>query len=256
MNTLATLQQSFAHQVRTGDPAHATHGDISGHMEIYINAYRGRMIQALMANFPVLHRALGDAAFGELASAYCQAQPSQHRSIRWLGDGLVDFIRENPDCIPHPALLDIARMDWGMCAAFDAQDVPCLSLADLGAVPPTDWPTMTFHTVPAFQMLDLQWSVEALWHALNADAEAQTSAPEPAPHTMLIWRQQLECRWRTVRPDELTALRLLTRQASFADICEALLQEGVSEPAQTAAHLLTTWLTEGLLAAGAADELA
>lgn len=252
MSTLARLQQRFQQLVLAGEGGHAQaadgSSDVSGPLEIYIHAYQGRMRQALASNFPVLHRALGDEAFGTLARLYCVAHPSQHRSIRWLGDGLVDFLAADPGLLPHPALLDIARMDWAMRAAFDAADTPCLRPQDLQAVTASAWAALTFQTVPSFQLLQLQWGVEHLWHALNADAQAQTREPEPAAHALLVWRQQLECRWRSVDASEHLALSLLQGRAHFADLCSALQHAGVPAPEQRAATLLRTWVEEGLLA--------
>lgn len=260
MSTLAALQQRFMQQVLRGEadapmapaapgsPDTACYSDVTGHMDIYIHAYQGRMRQALASNFPVLHRALGDQAFGALARAYCTARPSQHRSIRWLGDGLTDFLAADPALLPHPALLDIARMDWAMRAAFDAADAVPLQMEDLGRVAAADWPDLTFTALPSLQLLELQWGVEGLWHALHADAEAQTDAPEHAPHAMVIWRAQLECRWRTVDAAELLALRLVQQKARFAELCEALQHAGTEQAAQRAAELLRAWVGEGLLA--------
>ena len=246
--TLLAQQQGFMHQVQTGDPAQPDWAEVSGHMEIYINAYSARMRQALADNFPVLHSALGDDGFDALASAYCAAHPSTHRSIRWLGDGLVDFMQTHPDTVPHPALLDIARMDWAMRAAFDAADAECLQLQDLATLEPSDWPTLSLRAVPSLRVLHLEWGVEALWHTLHADANAQTSEPLQAAHGMRVWRQHLECRWRSVDATETIALQWLQPGVSFGDLCEGLHQAGVANPAQKAAELLQTWVTDGLLA--------
>lgn len=246
MNTLAQLQHRFQQHVLNGDPQAAL-ADVSGHMDIYIHAYQGRMRQALMANFPVLHRALGDEGFGALAQAYCTAHPSQQRSIRWMGDGLVAYLQDKPGLLPHPALLDIAGMDWAMRSAFDAADTPLLQLADLAKLPASTWPALPLRAVPSLQCLELQWGVQALWHALHADENAQTSEPEHAPHTMLVWRQQLECRWRTLDTSEGHALRLVLRSTCFAELCEFLQQAGDADAAQTAVRYLTAWVSDGLL---------
>lgn len=248
MSTLAQLQQHFQQQVLTGDAAAVQAGDVIGPMGIYIQAYQGRMRQALASNFSVLHRALGDAEFAALARAYCAARPSRHRSIRWLGDGLVEFLTAHPALLPHPALLDIARMDWAMRCAFDAADAPCLQPADLQAVAANAWADLTFQTVPSFALLELQWGVEHLWHALNADDQAQTQEPMPVAHALVVWRHQLECRWRSLDASEHQVLRLLHKRACFADLCSTLQHAGEPAPAHRAATLLRTWVEEGLLA--------
>jgi hypothetical protein len=246
--TLLAQQQGFMHRVQTGDPAQPVWDGVRGHMEIYINAYQARMRQALADNFPVLHSALGDEGFDALASAYCAAHPSTHRSIRWLGDGLVDFMVAHPETVPHPALRDIARMDWAMRGAFDAADARCLQLQDLATVEPSDWPTLSLRAVPSLRVLHLEWRVEALWHTLHTDENAQTSEPAPMSHSMRVWRQQLECRWRSVDATEHIALQWLQPGVRFDDLCEGLHQAGVTDPAHKAAELLQTWVNDGLLA--------
>jgi hypothetical protein len=256
MSDLAALQRRFAHLVLTGaleaadtaETPEANLADVSGHLHIYIHAYQGRMRQALSANYPVLHRALGDASFGALARAYCVAHPSQHPSIRWLGDGLVDFMAATPALLPHPALLDIARMDWAMAAAFDAADTACLRMQDLSGLAAPDWPALRLQPVASLQLLELQWGVEGLWHALHADANAHTAEPLPAPHAMLVWRQQLECRWRTLDAAEHLGLGLLQQGACFADLCQAVQQAGEPLAEQRVAHWLMAWISAGLLA--------
>jgi hypothetical protein len=254
MSRLATLQHGFLQQVLRGEleatHAHtaAPYSDVSGPMAIYIHAYQARMRQALASNFPVLQRAMGDVDFAALARAFCTAQPSQHRSIRWLGDRLSAFLAAEPALLAHPALLDIARMDWAMRAVFDAADSAPLALHDLGRVAASDWPALRLHALPSLQLLELQWGVAALWHALHADASSQTAEPLYAPHAMVIWRAQLQCRWRTLDATELLALRLVQKQVCFAELCAGLQQAGIAQPAQKAAELLQTWLSEGLLA--------
>lgn len=250
MNSLAQRQQGFQRQVLLGPSQPIALEGITGPLHIYIHAYEARMRQALMANFPVLHRAMGDDEFSALARVYCAARPSQHRSIRWLGDSLVEFLSASPALLPHPALLDLARMDWAMRGAFDAADSNCLQLQDLAALAPGDWPTLSLQAVPSLQLLELQWSVEELWHALHADAQAQTREPEPQPHAMLVWRQQLECRWRSIDASEHLALRMVLGKACFAALCEALQEAGDAAPEQRAVALLMAWVSEGLLARG------
>ena len=217
MNTLATLQQRFQIHV-TSSPDAAADGlqdDVRGHLEVYVNAYWGRLREALADNYPVLNRALGDDGFRELAAAYVSAHPSHFRSIRWFGDRLADFIAGNPEIVPHPALLDIARLDWAMRGAFDAADATPLRF-------------------------------EALWHALNADENAETDEPQRHAHMMIVWRAGLEIRWRTVAEDEALALRTLADGGSFADLCAAIDANGGGD-ATAVATLLGQWISEGLL---------
>jgi len=123
-----------------------------------------------------------------------------------------------------------------------------LRLMDLASVDPSEWPGLTFRTVPSFSMLDMQWGIEPLWHALNADEGVQTDAPEPSPHSMVVWRQDLQCRWRTVDDQERMALTQLSEGKNFSSLCESLAAVTPDQPEHQAAQLLQRWVQEGILA--------
>jgi hypothetical protein len=131
MSTLAELQQRFQKAILlenfTPDLFAAEGALLAGGIGVYLQAYRARLTAALRDNFPVLQRALGDDAFDLLARAYIDAHPSHFRSIRWFGHRLVEFLAAAPERLPHPALLDLARMDWAMRTAFDAADAAALT---------------------------------------------------------------------------------------------------------------------------------
>ena len=249
---LAEFQQRFQRAVLADNVTpglFAVEGaEVAGGFGLYLMAYRARLLAALRDNFPVLHRALGDEAFADLAHDYIDAHPSRFRSIRWFGDALVDFLDADPERLPHPALADVARMDWAMRGAFDAAGVPLLTLDDLAAMAPEDWPQRRFTLLPSLRKVELSWSVEPIWRALNDDAEAQTDAPEPLSHVLLVWRPQLDCLWRSAGDTEAVALCALAQGATFAECCAAIAGAGEPDPATVALGLLQRWVSDGLLA--------
>ncbi len=252
MSTLAELQERFQTAVLLGNPAPglfvAEGPQIESGIGVYLRAYRARLTAALRDNFPVLQRALGDDAFDALAGAYIDEQPSHCRSLRWFGDSLAEFLAAASARLPHPALVDLARMDWATRTAFDAADAALLSFGELAALPPEDWPQRCFKPVPSLQLLDLAWGVEPIWKALNADAAAVSEEPLSLPHVLLVWRPQLDCCWRSADACEAAVLRALTQGASFAEWCTLIAETGDAQAARTAAGFLQRWIAEGLLA--------
>lgn len=242
MNAIPELQQRFQDAVLAGalEPALA-----SGHFEIYVNAYRGRLVEALCNNYPVMYRAMGADVFSQLARAYIAEHPSRFRSIRWFGDGLTAFAEANPDLLPHPALIDLARMDWALRGAFDAADSPISCMGDVAMIAAEKWPEQCFVLQPSVELIDLQWNVEPIWQALSQDENAVTGAPQGLQHTLLVWRHELECQWRSLEPNEATALRVIGAGGSFAQVCESLADDAY--PAQAAAMYLRQWIEHGLL---------
>ncbi len=219
-------------------------------LHIYRQAYGARLNEALKSNYPMLYRLLGDELFDTLAQHYIAQHPSRHPSIRWFGHVLADFLQQQPDLLPHPALGDLARMEWAICCSFDAADAPFLSVDDLLKLSAEQWPTLRCQPHPAVRRVPLLWEIEATWKALSADEEGQTPEPTSRAHTLLVWRAGktgLETLWRSLDDIEAELLGAFLEGAPFAQLCALAAERGDAEhAAQTAAGLLRRWVEEGL----------
>jgi hypothetical protein len=223
-------------------------------LHVYRHAYRARLVAALADNHTVLQRALGDEAFEALGLAYVDACPSVRPSIRWYGDRLAEFMATREDLVPHPALVDIARMDWALRDAFDAADAPALDLTALAAVAPEQWASLRFDPHPSLRLVRLHWAVEAAWrilreHEPEAGAEEpQLPEPEAHEHLLLVWRQGLETQWRSLPALEAELLKAALEGETFGALCERAARS-TEDPATAAALALQQWLNDGLFSA-------
>jgi hypothetical protein len=220
---------------------------------VYRHAYRSRLIGALRSNYPVLHLSLGDDAFDALALDYLAHQPSTQPSIRWFGHLLAQHMaRLDETLVPHPALIDLARMEWALGSSFDSPDARPLALSDLAGTAPKAWPALRFVAHPALRLLDLAWAVEPVWHQLSDDPQASTGEPEALHHSLLVWRPQLATRWRSLDAGEAQLLRLCLDGADVAALCAEAAQQVAQADAPThALGLLQRWVQDGLLCATA-----
>jgi len=254
-SVLLQQQQALSRWVREPGSAVPALLKPEGRPEIYQNAYRARLIAALGDNYTVLQRAMGDEGFEALALAYIAAHPSRQASIRWFGDGLAEFMLGREDLVPHPALIDFARMDWALRGAFDATDAAGLGLQDLSEFALDAWPTLRFKLHPSVQRIALSWAIAPAWHVLrDFDPDTGEDAPEmPEPegldHTLLVWRQGLETRWRSLDATEAQLLQALAEGQEFAALCAVLAEQLGDEgrAVQAAVTLLSQWLGDGLL---------
>jgi hypothetical protein len=250
-------QQQLAAAIRDGaDAAGLLAGDPALGLEVYRHAYRARLVAALTDNYTVLARALGDEAFEALGQAYLAARPSQHPSIRWFGRELAGFMAEaDDDLVPHASLVDFARMDWALRAAFDAAEAALLDPATLAALNPDDWAGLVLHLQPSVQRVMLAHAIEPAWRVLREwepeSGADQPELPEPVPHehTLMAWRQGMETRWRSLEPLEAALLQAVADGLPFASLCERAAAElGDPEAAAPAViGALQRWLAEGLL---------
>ena len=219
-------------------------------LHIYRQAYVGRLVAALRDNFGVLPRVLGDDAFDVLARAYIEAHPSRHASIRWFGHRLPEFMAEHDDLVPHPALTDLARMEWALRTAFDAADAQAIGVPALAGVAADAWPSLVFDALPGVQLFELAWNVAPVWRALQdlEDDEApELSQPQPLAHSLLVWRHGLSPRWRSLEPLPARWLQAALRGERFDALCALAAQAvGDEQAAHEVAGALRGWLGDGL----------
>jgi hypothetical protein len=215
---------------------------------VYRNAYRARLRGALRENFEVLPLVMGDEAFDELANAYIDAHPSTHYSLRWFGHQLHGFMAEQVDLVPHPAMVDLARMEWALRNAFDAPTVDTMAPDALANVQAEDWPDLCLGLHPAVQLLDMQWAIGPVWHALKAEQD-DVPPPDALAHHMLVWRHGLHTQWKSLNTAEVVFVQSLQAGHTFGETCEALAGiVGEDNAAQTAATQLREWLGNGVIA--------
>jgi hypothetical protein len=217
-------------------------------LAIYRNAYRVRLIDALDEMYPVLHEVLGDETFESLAEAFINAHPSVHRSIRWYGRELADFLAECTPFCEQPIFSELARFEWTLSEVFDAPDMRALGRSELQAVDPDAWAGLKFRFHPSLRFLHFAWNTVSVWQALSRDEV--TPAPQPAlePTQWLLWRQEFKNYFRSIDAVERSALDAAQRDDSFAEICAALatfLPE--EEIPLRAATFMATWADSGII---------
>ena len=264
MNPLASLQSDFQsfllqREERLLDRVSGTATvDAQTRVAIYYDAYRLRLLEALDANYPVLHAWVGDDEFEQLGLAYLDAHPSRHFSIRYFGHRLPEFLGTEA-YRERSYLAEMAVLEWALSEAFDAADDEIMQIEDMAGIPPDAWPTMRFRFHSSVRRLNLRWNVPAIWNPINRNIEAEKNGEEPTaevpapateeyPRSWLIWRQELKTYFRSLPVDEAWAIDTAVAGGTFAEICEALTEWiDAQNVAVHAAGLLKQWITDGLI---------
>ncbi|WP_456446666.1 HvfC/BufC N-terminal domain-containing protein [Thiolapillus sp.] len=257
MNDLEDLQHAFGNYLTGADttvPATVAgddKADAKERMDLYAGAYRARLVESLGVDFPGLWAMIGDDQFYQLCLDYIRQHPSTFPSIRWFGSHMVDFLREQEPYAGYSQVAEMAAFEWAQGLVFDAEDAQPLSVDDLAAMAPEQWPDMRFSFTPALQRLDLEWNIPLLWAALDREDDALPELEQqPYPVGWLLWRQNLNPGWRRLDVDEAWALDRAREGACFADICEGLLEWVDEDHApMRAAGFLKTWVGHGLICA-------
>ena len=215
---------------------------------IYRNAYMARLIETLEDHYPVLHAILGDEEFEALGASFIRGIPSVHRSIRWYGRELPDFLAAQPPFNEQPIFAEIARFEWSLAEAFDSADAAVIGRDALAGVLPEEWANLTFSFHPSVRRLAFEWNSVAAWKAMTAGGDPPLPERSAAPVEWLVWRRELENYFRSLDPVESIALDAALRGSSFATICSELCERLPHEEVPLrAASLIATWTDSGLL---------
>lgn len=255
MNTTQTLQADFQQFIlgqRDAGSMHKHLADTPGlerdaRLDIYYQAYRLRLRDALSEAYSKTHAYLGDDMFYQACAAYIAAHPSHFRNLRWFGDKFATLLcTQFPD---HPQVAELAQFEWALGYAFDAEDHPILGLPDLATV--SDWETVGLRTSSSLQFISMRWNSVAIWLALSEDQTPPEPEPEPEhtelATTWIVWRKQLQACFRSLSTEEAQALQGLSLGQRFADVCEQVAEDKPAI-AQQIGGWLQTWLVDELLA--------
>jgi len=226
-------------------------------LAVYANAYFVRIHDCLREDFGALARALGATAFHDLVKTYVMMHPPTRASLRHAGRHLAEHLTIEPFAAIFtrrcPYAADLARLEWAMAEAFYAEDARVLAREDLAAVAPDAWRDLRFQTTPSFRLLACGWPVHGVRERFEReDVEAAWKEAPPLaaePTHLRVWRLDERVRYRAIPRLESEALGAVTAGESFAAICERMAEAvGQAEAAPRAAGLLSSWVTDGLLA--------
>ena len=245
--SLNIMQSAFQSKLLSGNDDISAHlSDGGPFMNVYEDAYTLRLLQILAEDFTAVHSLLGDAEFEKAMRGYLIENPSQHRSVRWLGQGVSRWLADNAPWSNHPALADLSAFEWALGLSFDGPDTDILEASALSEIAPTDWPGLVFTGHSSLHLVDLKWDVvpfqQAIKHARDPEAAPTVLAH---PVTWATWRhpQDLSVYHRRLEDTERDALKAILDGAPFAAMCEILAQHGAKEaPEAQAAGMLAGWL--------------
>lgn len=207
-------------------------------LDIYHNAYRARLREALETVFERTWAYIGDDEFAKASARHVETKPSTWRNLRDYGANFPATLRE---IMPgDPEVAELATMDWNLHIAFDAPNASLLGHSTLAALDDRDWESARFDFHPGVSMAVFEWNVLEVWHALDRENPPPPVRRLERPTGHLFWRRDLASRFRSLDDAEFAALRDLAAGASFATVCERVAPE-------TAGAWLRDWIAEELL---------
>ena len=218
-------------------------------LDIYANGYFYRLLDVMKEEYPAILTVLGADNFHNLVTGYLIEHRPTQPSLFYAGRFLADFLEGHPARQQWPFIVELARLERAILEVFHAPDNEPLDAAAMRAISPADWPSVILRSSSALDIVDCEWRVNAVLRAIEEQRE--WSAPEHAPASILIWRQNFQVHYRELKLAERDALLAAHGGASLARICEAVASAcGEGNAVEIIGGFLARWLADGVLAQG------
>jgi hypothetical protein len=228
-----------------------------GRMDIYANAYRMRLKEAMATDFDKLHSYLGDEQFGMLMDTYIDTYPSHTTSLRYFSNHVPELLEQAP-FNELPVLKEIAVIERAFADSFDAKDLSVTSIDDLAQIQPESWAFIQLDLQKSLQIIPFSFNSFSIWKALSDEQTPPPVEKMKNESMWVLWRKSdLISHYRHLSDAEAAALNAAQQGATFAMICEVLLDYFTEEETPVkAVTMLQSWLQEEMVAAiGLAEEI-
>jgi len=213
-------------------------------LSVYLNNYRGQLIDCLRESFGVVRAWIGDDAFDGAAAVHIEQRPPHS----WTLDAYaLDFPQTLERIYPDdPEIGELACIERDLGMIFVGSDTDPLDQAQFADV---DWEEAILSFVPTLRFLPVSTNAAAIWSSLTADERPPAAAGLNKPATLALWRDGFAPTFRTLDEGEYDALNRLRRGATFGALCAELVDiAGETEGATLAGGMLARWLADGMIA--------
>lgn len=220
-------------------------------LEVYHHAYKARLVECLVDDYPALQHALGEEAFEDLARRYIVAHPSRSPNLNAYGRHMEAFCR-GQDLAHAGFLADLARLEWALVEILHAEDAPPLSAAELEKTPPEQWAGAKLLPSHTFRLCRFDYPVNAYFQAFKE--ERAPSIPSAAPLALAVYRDGLTL-WRMeLTPAMADLLGDLARGETLGEALgrmEARIKDAdeLAEAAQSVMAWFSSWVRGGFFRA-------
>lgn len=253
---LASQQQRFMAQVldETAPVPESWGARQAAGMDIYRNAYRARLVDALRDTYERTARYVGEDAFRQAAAHHLITRPPNSWTLDDAGAGFADCLLAL--FAQDPEVAELGWLEWAMHCAFVAADKPPLDAAGFATATALfdehDWENMRLRFLPGTSLRPVRHDIAPLWRALQDDAESAGDVVAgllEEPLTLVVWREGLKPVFMQVDRIEGEAIALVDAGATYGEVCAMLVSRlGEEQAVARAGEMLGRWLHNGLVA--------
>ncbi|MGE3280070.1 MAG: putative DNA-binding domain-containing protein [Alphaproteobacteria bacterium] len=215
MPTLPEIQRAFAVSLGGGGNGHVADFVVAGdftaaeRLGIYRNSCRSVLADVLRMTYPAVDRLVGTDCFNAAAEWFCAACPPHSGYLNEYGGEFADFLAGLPEIGAALRYLpDVARFEWTLSCAANADGAASLDLNSLAKLDPGQHEHLSFLPHPSVRLLELDYPADRIADAVLADDDDAIAAIDLAdgPARLVVNRG----------PNGVQALRLTQEAYEFA----------------------------------------
>ncbi len=212
---------------------------------IYHEMYLLRMAEALEKDYPALAHFFGETRFAALARDYVRAHPSRSYTLNLLGRSLADWLGEVDELKHRGFCQDLARLEWAVTEAFDAEETPRLTAHELEAVPPEAWDELRLVPSAALRLLELRWNANE-WLDSTKDDDHDHPKPRRRDAWVAVFRQSYAVYRRELSHSAFRLLNDLVSGRSLGEALAAALHRRGTPGPEALTRWFQDWAADGL----------
>ncbi len=175
MPTLHEIEQAFSASLRSGGDSDladwivADDFSAAERLGIYRNSCRSVTVEVLRMTYPAVDRLVGRDFFEAAAERFCAAHPPGSGYMNEYGGEFADFLAGLPEATAALRYLpDVARFEWALSCAANADDAPVLDLPSVAAIDPEQHDQLRFEPHPSVRLLELDYPADVIADAVLA----------------------------------------------------------------------------------------
>ncbi|MGH8251493.1 MAG: HvfC/BufC family peptide modification chaperone [Steroidobacteraceae bacterium] len=211
-------------------------------LEIYAHMYYARLLEILVAEYPVTRRILGPGAFARACRQFIRRNPSRHRTLNRLSEKFPAFlVRQLPPGNRSGLATDVARIERAMEEVFDARRAEPLTAAEFAALSENDWQRVKLDVNPALAMLKLRYPANDYMNAARRGDKPRI--PRPRASFAIVYRRGFQVFRRDQDPEQFKLLAALVAGRALAQAVRSSIGARAGN-AERAAKRLGGWFRE------------
>lgn len=207
-------------------------------LQVYGNAYFGRLLECLQDEFPAVRHAVGDDAFSAFVFGYLQSHPSHSYTLARLGESFPRYLHDTrPAADPESSesdswtdfVVELARLERIYSEVFDGpgmEDAPRIDTHALLALPQDQWGDVRLIAAPCLRVVEFAYPVDD--YAAAVRHKESPEVPPQESRRLAVYRSEFVVRRLPLTAPEHAVLSALASGQTLAESIESALAAGVA----------------------------